>query len=181
VWGESAGGHVAAMVGATNGIERFDIGDNLDQDSTVQAVVDMFGGADLAAHAADFDKQTQEFFRGADNSTAWYVYGRKSGTTFADDPDGAARANPATYINSSTPPFLLFLFHGTDDHLVSPSQTMTLHNELRAAGIDSTRYVLQGAKHGDLSFLGDPEPGLPWSTQQAMGYLIEFLHDHLRT
>src|SRR3979411_2233444 len=119
------------MVGATNGSERFDIGDNLDQDSTVQAVVDMFGGADLAAHAADFDKQTQEFFRGADNSTAWYVYGRKSGTTVADDPGGAARANPATYINSST----ILLFHGTDDHPVSPSQTMTLHNELRAAGI----------------------------------------------
>jgi dipeptidyl aminopeptidase/acylaminoacyl peptidase len=44
-------------------------------------------------------------------------------------------SDPVTYIDSSTPPFLLF--HGTDDRFVSPSQTLTLHNALRAAGVDS--------------------------------------------
>lgn len=92
VWGESAGGYLAAMAGAT-------------------------------------------------------VYGRGSGTTFADDPDTVARANPTTYIGSSTPPY---------------------------------RYVLQGAKHGDLAFLGDLESGLPWSTRQVMGYVIDFLYQHLK-
>jgi acetyl esterase/lipase len=178
VWGESAGGYVAAMVGVTNEVGHLDVGADLDQSSRVQAVVDMFGNSDLAAHAADFDEGTQEFFRGADNSVAWYVYGLGSGTSFADDPDGALRADPRTYIDASTPPFLLF--HGTDDRFVSPSQTLILHNALRAAGVDSTRYVLQGARHGDLAFFGDHESGLPWSSRQVMGYLIAFLRDHLR-
>jgi acetyl esterase/lipase len=178
VWGESAGAYVAAMVGVTSGVERFDIAADLDQSSAVQAVVDMFGNSDLAAHAADFDEATQEYFRGADNSVAWWVYGMGSGTTFADDPDGAFRADPRTYVDSSTPPFLLF--HGTDDRFVSPSQTLTLHNALRAAGADSTRYVLQGAGHGDLVFPGHQESGLPWSSRQTMGYLIAFLREHLR-
>ena len=38
-----------------------------------------------------------------------------------------------------------------------------LHNALTAAGAHSTRYVLEGAGHGDLSFLGDSKSGLPWS------------------
>jgi acetyl esterase/lipase len=178
VWGESAGGYLAAMAGATNGIERFDAGGGPGHSSDVQAVIDMFGGGDLASLAADFDEQTQEFNRGPDNSAAWYVYGRASGTTFSDDPDRAALANPATYISSSTPPFLLF--HGTDDRLISPSQTLNLHNALRAAGADSTRYVLHGARHGDLAFLGDLESVLPWSTRQVMSYLTGFLDDHLK-
>jgi acetyl esterase/lipase len=177
VWGESAGGYVAAMVGVTDGDERFDIGADLGQSSAVQAVVDMFGNSDLAAHAADFDEDTQEFFRRADNSVAWYVYGMGSGTTFADDPDGAFLADPTTYIDSSAPPFLLF--HGTDDRFVSPSQTRILHDVLRSAGVDSTRYVLQGAGHGDVVFLGHEESGLPWSSRQTMGYLITFLREHL--
>ena len=77
-----------------------------------------------------------------------------------------------------TPRFLLF--HGTDDRFVSPSQTLILHNALRVAGVDSTRYVLQGAGHGDVVFLGHHESGLPWSSRQVMGYLIAFLRKHLR-
>ncbi|MFD5074047.1 alpha/beta hydrolase fold domain-containing protein [Streptomyces sp. NPDC058371] len=174
VWGESAGGYLAAMVGVTNGLSRFDSGDHLDRSSEVAAVVDMFGAGDLSAIAADFDDETQEFFRGADNSIAWYVFGRNSGTALADDPGATTRADPATYISASTPPFLLF--HGTDDHLISPSQTLTLHNALREAGADSTRYVVQGAGHGDMAFLGDQEAVLPWSSRQVMGLLIDFLH-----
>jgi acetyl esterase/lipase len=177
VWGESAGGYLAAMVGVTNGLPRFDRGDHLDRSSEVVAVVDMFGAADLGAIAADFDDETQEFFRGPDNSIAWYVCGRDSGSALADDPDAVTRADPATYVSASTPPFLLF--HGTDDRLVSPSQTLTLHNALRAAGADSTRWVIQGAGHGDMAFLGDQEAVLPWSSQQVMSVLIDFLRSRL--
>jgi hypothetical protein len=50
-----------------------------------------------------------------------------------------------------------------------------LSNALNAAGAHSTRYLLEGAGHGDLSFLGDFESGLPWSTKQTMGIIIAFL------
>jgi acetyl esterase/lipase len=58
VWGESAGGYLAAMAGVTVGVSGFDIGDNLDQSSNVQAVVDKFGPSDLSKVAADFDAKS---------------------------------------------------------------------------------------------------------------------------
>jgi hypothetical protein len=35
--------------------------------------------------------------------------------------------------------------------------------------------VLDGAGHGDLSFLGDSKADLPWSTNQTMGIVVDFL------
>jgi len=178
VWGESAGGYLAAMAGATNGDSEFADSEASQISGDVQAVVDKFGGANLARIAADFDAVTQEFFAGPDNSIAWYIFGQGSGKRFAEHPEQTRHADPATHISPLTPPFLLF--HGTDDHLVSPSQTHELHEALRAAGIESTRYLLDGARHGDLGFLGDVESGLPWTTQEVMGLIVEFLDKHLR-
>ncbi|HEY3606366.1 MAG TPA: alpha/beta hydrolase [Pseudonocardiaceae bacterium] len=50
VWGESAGGYVAAMTGVTNELDRFGAGPG--SDGRVDAVVDSFGAADLAAVGA---------------------------------------------------------------------------------------------------------------------------------
>src|ERR1700722_19716476 len=47
IWGESAGGYLAAMVGVTNGIKSFDVGNDLEQSSDVQAVGVNFGGYDF--------------------------------------------------------------------------------------------------------------------------------------
>jgi hypothetical protein len=73
--------------------------------------------------------------------------------------DITTAANPLTYVKA----------------LISPSQTLTLHNALNAAGAHSTRYVLDGAGHRDLSLLGDFESGLPWSTKQTMDIIVDFL------
>jgi hypothetical protein len=48
---------------------------------------------------------------------------------------------------------------------------------LTAAGGHSVRYVLEGADHGDLSFLGDTESGLAWSARQTMDIIVDFLRD----
>jgi acetyl esterase/lipase len=173
VWGESAGGYLAAMVGVTNGIKSFDVGADLDQSSDVQAVVDKFGASDISKLAADFDARTQEADNAVDNPSARYI-GMAPGSHVLDVRIATTAANPLTYANASVPPFLLF--HGSQDRLISPSQTLILHQALLAAGGHSTRYVLDGAGHGDLSFLGDHESSLPWSTRQTMGIIIEFLH-----
>jgi hypothetical protein len=39
--------------------------------------------------------------------------------------------------------------------------------------------VLDGAGHGDLSFLGDKEAGLPWATNQTMGIIVGFLRNSI--
>lgn len=83
-------------------------------------------------------------------------------------------------VDSADPAFLLF--HGTADKLVSPSQTLLLHNALRAKGVNSTRYVLTGAGHGDMPFImGDARAGHPWSTQKVMDLIVTLLDKHLKS
>jgi dipeptidyl aminopeptidase/acylaminoacyl peptidase len=179
VWGESAGGYLAAMTGATNGVATFEVGDNLDQSSDVRAVVDKFGPSDLTKIHADFDPMTQAAYAGPNGSTAAFVYGPDSGRAIGADPAAVAAANPATYVDAAGPAFLLF--HGDDDRIISPSQTLLLHTALRAKGADSTRYVLRGAGHGDLVVLlgGDPESALPWTTVEVVGEIVAFFGKHL--
>jgi hypothetical protein len=54
-----------------------------------------------------------------------------------------------------------------------------LHEALRAVDANTTRYVLLGAGHGDMSFLGDSDSGKPWSTNEAMNLIVGFLIKNL--
>ena len=173
VWGQSAGGYLASMTGATNGVKEFDTGENLSQSSDVQAVVDQFGPSDLSKVAADYDTAAQDANYVPGNSTAQWVYGQGTTKSIRENTPEIQAAGPVKYISSSTSPMLLL--HGSQDHLVSPSQTLLLHNALRAKGIDSTRVVLDGADHGDLSFTGNTTAAKPWSAQETMGHITGFL------
>lgn len=51
VFGESAGGYLAAMLGTTGDVKEFDVGENLDQSSRVQAVIDFYGPTDFLQNA----------------------------------------------------------------------------------------------------------------------------------
>jgi len=172
VWGESAGGYLAAMVGVTNGIKSFDVGNDLEQSSDVQAVVDKFGASDLSKLASDFDQKAKDANNAPGNPIAQYI-ATVPETRLLDTQLATTAANPLTYVKPTHPPFLIF--HGSRDRLISPSQTLILHNALTAVGGHSVRYVLDGAGHGDLSFLGDTESGLPWSARQTMDIIVDFL------
>jgi acetyl esterase/lipase len=167
VWGESAGGYLAAMVGTTNGDPRFEAGEHLGTSSDVQAVVDKFGASDVPRIADDFDAAMQAFYANPNGPVARY--------TASVDP---AAADPLDQVDPTDPPFLLL--HGTADTIVSPSQTLILHDALLGAGVDSTRLVLVDAGHGDLAFLGDAQAGLPWSTVEVMDRTVDWLDEHLR-
>jgi acetyl esterase/lipase len=178
VWGESAGGYLAAMTGVTNGRNDFEDSGNPGQSSAVQAVIDEFGPSDISKIASDYDIAAQEVNYAAGNSFAQFVFGPGTTLSVRDDPIATAAANPVTYVRASSAPFLLL--HGSDDQLVSPSQTLALHNTLRAKGIDSTRYVVKGANHGDLTFMGfDPDAVKQWSSQQVMDRVTSFLNKQL--
>jgi acetyl esterase/lipase len=178
VWGESAGGYLAAMTGVTNGVKAFENSGNPGLSSAVQAVVDEFGPSDISNVASDYEAETQKKTYGAGNSFAQFVFGPDTRLSVQDDPAAVGAANPVTYVGSSSPPFLLL--HGSADQLVSPSQTLVLHNALRANGADSTRYVVEGANHGDLTFMGfDPDTAKQWSSQLVMDAITSFLNKHL--
>ena len=172
VWGESAGGYLAAMVGVTNDKKSFVAGDNENQSSDVQGAIDDFGASDISKIAADFDAATQRAIY-SNEGIVNYI-GKASGANTLDARIATTDANPITYIRANSPPFLIF--HGNQDRMVSPSQTLILHDALVAAGVRSKRYVVDGAAHGDLSFMGDTHSGQLWSTNQVMNLIVEFLN-----
>jgi acetyl esterase/lipase len=92
VWGQSAGGYLAAMTGTTNGDTQFNAGANLDQSSDVQAVVDEFGPSDLTRLAADYDTATQQENYAPGNALAQWVFGPGTKKSILDDPGAAAAA-----------------------------------------------------------------------------------------
>jgi acetyl esterase/lipase len=177
-WGESAGGYLAAMTGATNGDVVFESPDNQAYSSGVHAVVDQFGPCDLRRLGEDFDPAFQAQHLAPGTLAAAFVFGPGTTDSLTDDTAAVAAADPATRLGPATPPFLLF--HGSADRFVSPSQTLLLHTALLTHGVESTRYVLDGAGHGDLAaMLGDPETALPWSTREVLGYVVDFLDEKL--
>ena len=139
VMGSSAGGHLAALLGATGDTKEFDIGENLSFSSSVCAVVDNYGPTD--------------FLQIVDNP---FVAGRKSavsqllGGPISENADLAARANPIKYLSANDPPFLIM--HGDADPLVPPSQSEALHQALVEAGVTCAYHVVKGGLHGGEAF-----------------------------
>lgn len=178
VWGQSAGGYLAAMTGATNGREQFEQGDHLDRSSDVQAVVDQFGASDLSKIGDDFDAEIRDLYMAPGSFINAYVFGPNSTGTVATDHAANRAANPATYLGPSSAPVIVL--HGDEDRIISPSQSLILLDALKAKRVDGTRYVVKGADHGDLAFLGDTEAGKKWTTWKVMSTITRYLDRDLR-
>jgi len=141
VWGASAGGHLAAMLGVTGHIRDFDVGANLDQSSAVQCVVDYFGPADFLHYwppgKGDID---------GPNSAVDQLLGG----TVAAHPARARRASPVYYVTGHEPPFLIF--QGDRDPLVPFQQSEELEAVLLKAGDQADLKLIPGAGHGGPAF-----------------------------
>lgn len=69
------------------------------------------------------------------------------GKTPAQDPALYNSSSPATFINTTSVPTILF--HGGADPLVNPSQSELIKNKLTAAGINNQYTLYPGKGHGD--------------------------------
>jgi len=162
LWGESAGGYLVTRAG-------------LEPSLGVRAVVNKFGAVDFAGIADDFDDESKAGLGTPGIPLAQYLHG--PGTTKTVH-DAVPDANPLNHITADAPAFQIW--HGSADGIISPSQTLKLHNALREAGVESTRYVIEGTGHGDLAILlGNPDDALPWSTEEVIGLSVDFLRKHL--
>lgn len=169
--GTSAGGYTAVMLGVLgnttqyNDEIKFDTGDNLDQSSAVQGVVDFYGVSDLTiigAGLSNYDVHDSE-----SNTEALLVngtaFGPNPGGSVFSDLDKTAIYSPFTYLDKADAPFLMF--HGTDDVTVSPIATMEIYDRCKELGIPSERYSFVGVKHG----------GWQMSTDRANKIIDEFM------
>jgi acetyl esterase/lipase len=128
-WGGSAGGHLVAMLGLTDGDPAFDQGELLQFSSSVQAVVDMFGPADLTAPLGWLQR---------------LLLRRAFGT---DDPSSPllVSASPVFRSPGAIPPFLII--HGEQDSAVPVEQSQALAEYLGQHNADVTLVIVENANH----------------------------------
>jgi acetyl esterase/lipase len=141
VMGDSAGGHLASMVGLTNddvGLEG-QVGDKHGS-SAVKAVVNWFGPANLLTMEEQCTGQELGSKDAPDSAES-----RLIGSTLQETPAAAMAASPHTYVSAHAPPFLIQ--HGDQDRLVSWRQSQDLTDALREAGCDVTFHLIEGADH----------------------------------
>jgi len=147
-WGESAGGHLAAMLGTAGHERSLEVGEHLDRSSCVQAVLDFFGPTDF------LQMDAQRLPEGMVHDAADSPESQLVGGPIQERPAKVARANPVTYVTPEAPPFLIV--HGDRDPLVPYGQSLLLVDALRAAGVPVTFYTVVGAGHG-----GFDDPQIP--------------------
>jgi acetyl esterase/lipase len=159
-WGESAGGHLAAMLGTAGHERSFEVGEHLEYSSRVQAVLDFFGPTDFLQ--MDAQRLPEGMVHDSEDSPESQLVGGAIQERRAE----VARANPVTYVTSDAPPFLIV--HGDRDPLVPYRQSTLLANALKTAGVPVTLYTVVGAGHG-----GFDDPQIPILVHK-------FLAAHLR-
>jgi acetyl esterase/lipase len=143
-WGESAGGHLAELLGLTVGDPALEGGIGVSgPSSAVAAVAAWYAPSDVRAVATDLgidplDPATRE--------------AQLLGAPAPEVPDAAAQASPLTHVSPAAPPFLLL--HGRADRFVPCVQSERLAAELDAAGADVELHLLDGADH---MWLGAPD------------------------
>jgi acetyl esterase/lipase len=150
VMGTSAGGYLATMAGVTGDTRDFDFGENLDQESRVQAVVDFFGPTDLTKTGADYSEDVQRLYASPGSPVSLLangtpIYKNNTGGSILETPDTALATNPMTYIGKNTPPFLIM--HGNADKTVSHSQSDLLYNALEQNGTYAEYYTINNGEH----------------------------------
>jgi acetyl esterase/lipase len=129
--GDSAGGHLSAMLGTTGDVRTFDKGEYLEYSSRVQAVTDVFGPTNLAFYGTSQPGDTLSNFIGG---------------TIQDNPAKVQAANPITYINAGDPPFAIF--HGDSDPIVPLRHSEALRDALLKANVPVSLTVITGGGHG---------------------------------
>ena len=155
VWGASAGGQLASLLGTTGDVKELE-GDcgSPDQSSRVACVVDFCGPSDM---------RTQP-----DSGHFKHLFGK----TVEEAPEVAKAASPIVYVKKNTPPFLIV--HGTGDTMVPLMQAERLYVALKVAGADATLIRIAGGEHNS-PFNKEMEPTVEaFFDKYLRGKTVEF-------
>jgi acetyl esterase/lipase len=142
--GASAGGHLAALVGVTNGNKELEgtVGGNLDQSSDVQGIISLFGASDLMTILS---QSTEHGLQVRVPALQLLLGGQPS-----EKPDLAKLASPVQHIDAHDPPLLLI--HGDADPQMPPEQSRELAEAYQRAGLSVQLVIIPGAGHGGGKF-----------------------------
>jgi acetyl esterase/lipase len=171
VWGDAAGGQLAALVGVTCGVAPFepDARDNGELPSDcVQAVIDWGGATDMESLGAAPKQEAKPAAGFAPPPTS------DAGDFLGCEPAHCApmlarMASPLAFISATSPAFLIQ--HGGADIQIPPAQSQKLHDALRKAGAPAELVVYPDAGHG---FTRDGRPDAA-ALQAVMDKVARFL------
>ena len=142
VAGGSAGAHLAMLLGVTSHCPELegDVGGNLDQDSSVKAIVNYFGPSDFILRVESDPNTATSPERGS-----FLLLGGTEGGSI--DMDLARQASPALMMNNNAPP--LISFHGDADNTVLLDQAERISDVYREHGCYEELHRLEDGTHGD--------------------------------
>jgi acetyl esterase/lipase len=158
VSGSSSGGHLAALVGATNGHTTLEgtLGDYEHVSSSVQAIVCWVGASNLSTILAQSAPEGLKVRVPALQSLF--------GALPDEVPELAALASPVTHVDPSDPPLLIL--HGNQDLTIPVEQALELDAAYRNAGLAAETIILDGVGH----------MARPFFTGEPVRQVIDFLH-----
>jgi acetyl esterase/lipase len=142
--GASAGGHLAALLGVTNGNRDLEgsIGSHQDQSSAVQGIISFFGAANLTTilaqstpHGLSVRVPALELLLGGQPDAK---------------PSLARLASPVFHVDKNDPPLLLL--HGDQDAQMPVNQALELQGAYEKTGAKSRLIIVHGAGHGGKMF-----------------------------
>lgn len=145
VWGESAGGHLAAMLGVT-GEQADTVGGNTKESSAVQAVVDWFGPTDVV-HLAEEQEHLPPDIRVPGKNIRQYV-DLLLGGPVNQHLAAAKDASPISHVSGKLPPFLIV--HGDHDPTVPLQQSKEFFQALKNNHVDASLRIVPNGGHGSL-------------------------------
>jgi acetyl esterase/lipase len=138
VWGASAGGHLAALLGTSGDVKELEgAKGDADESSRVQCVVDWYGPTDFSQMGGFHDDP-----RSPESQLI--------GGPVQENKAQVAAANPITYVSRDDAPFLIM--HGDRDTRVPFNQSELLHAALKKAGVETTLVAIKGGGHGGPGF-----------------------------
>lgn len=157
IGGSSAGAHLAALVGVTNGLKELEgeVGEFRSHSSDVHAILDWYGPTNFmtileqsTAHGLSVRVPAFDQFLGGQPK---------------DKPELAKLASPVFHVDRQDPPLLIF--HGDQDIQVPINQSHELQGKYKALGLSCTFEVIHGAAHG----------GSAYSTPERVEFCRQFL------
>ena len=139
VWGSSAGGHLASMLGvsANNPELEGNLGSFQNISSRVQAVINYYGPSSFLK----MDNYPSKINHRSPDSPE----SKLLGIPIHKNRRAAKGASPFHYVKNGLPPFINF--HGTDDLLVPYNQSLILHKKLVSYGNSSSLITVPNGGH----------------------------------
>jgi acetyl esterase/lipase len=160
--GGSAGGHLAALVGVTNGVKHLegDLGNHKSQSSDIQAIVVFYGASNLTTiltqstpHGVNMRVPALELLLGGQPESK---------------PDLARLASPVFHVDKSDPPLLWY--HGDQDPQMPVNQGLEMLGAYKKLNLPVTFEPVHGGSHGGRLFF----------TPEQFQQVADFLNSNLQ-